>query len=89
MGHCISTREFSGDTEKSLISALCNQEAIEEGDYHHGLDGGIRFANKILGSREEAHKWIEDNDSGWYDNLAIRFKDGNETNWLVKYEYHV
>ena len=85
--HAISTREFPTKKSMNAIQKACDAEAIAYGDYHHKLDP-IRFNDKVLASREKAEEWIKLNDSGWYDNLAIRFKDGRKIMWLVKYEYH-
>lgn len=70
------------------IQKECDREAKTYGDYHHGLEP-IRFKDKICKDYNEAVEWIEQNDSGWYDQLAVKFKDGRKIMWLVKYEYHV
>lgn len=40
----------------------------------------------VLESQEEAEKWIEKNDRGWYDNLAVRFKRPVRTNMPTKFD---
>jgi len=86
--HAIEKWTFPTKTTKKQIEKACNQRAIEDGDYHHGLDGGIRFNDTVLPNIKAAEAWIEVNDRGWYDNLAIRFKEGRKIFWLVKFEYH-
>ena len=86
--HAIETWTFTAKDSKKKIEKICNQRAKEDGDYGHGLDGGIRFNDTVLPDRETAEKWIRSHDRGWYDNLAIRFKEGRKINWLVKFEYH-
>ena len=39
-------------------------------------------------NRDKAEQWIKQNDSGWYDNIAIKYKDGSKIMWLVKIEFH-
>ena len=38
----------------------------------------------ILKSREEAEKWIESHDRGWYDQLAVRYEHPMTTNSNTK-----
>ena len=41
-----------------------------------GLPGKIRWIeNIVLNSKEDAEEFINKNDNGWYDQLAVRFKD--------------
>ena len=42
----------------------------------------------ICPNREEAVKRIEKLDNGWYDDHAVKYKDGRKTRWLVKVEVH-
>lgn len=87
--HQIMVMVYPSKKTKGAILKECNKIAEREGDYHHRLDGGIRFNDTVLKNEEEAGKWIEDHDRGWYDNLAVRFKEGRKINWLVKFEFHV
>lgn len=86
--HELHMREFPTKTSKQRMFNICSKHAEQEGDYHSPLDG-MRFTDTVLANREEAERWIEAHDRGWYDNLAIRFKDGRKIMWLVKYEFHV
>ena len=86
--HQICTWDFPSKKSKNAIYKECDRYAKAEGDYGYGIaDKGIRFNETVLKNRAEAEKWIELHD-GWYENLAIRYKDGRKTNWLVKFEFH-
>ena len=86
--HEIHYRRFPVKKTLGAIQKECDKEAVEYGDYHHKLDP-IRFKDRVCKDENEARSWIEQNDSGWYDQLAIKFKEGRKIFWLVKYEYHV
>lgn len=87
--HQIETLTFSSRKTKPGIVKDCNMIAKRESDSHGPLYHGIRFHDAVLKDRAEAERWIELNDSGWYDNLAVRYKDGRKILWLVKIEFHV
>lgn len=38
-----------------------------------GLPGDIRWIDKTLDDYDEAMKYIEEKDSGWYDQLAVKY----------------
>lgn len=87
--HQVCIWDFPSKKSKNAIYKECDRYATFNGDYNSGLAGsGMRFNDTILKNREEAERWIKLNDSGWYDNLAIRYKDGRKINWLVKFEFH-
>lgn len=87
--HEIHYRTFPVKKTLGAIQKECDKDAVIYGDYHHKLDPPIRFKDKVCKTHEEAYNWIEQNDSGWYDSLAIKYKEGRKIFWLVKYEYHV
>ena len=89
MGHMICTRVFPNSYSKKKISKECDQHAIYEGDYHHELVPPIRFIDRVFKTMDEAAEWVQKNDNGWYDSIAVRFKEGRKINWFVKYEFHV
>ena len=71
------------------IQKECEKIADLNGDYKGQLSSkGVRFKDTVLKNRDEAERWIKLNDSGWYDNLAVKYKDGRKIMWLVKIEYH-
>lgn len=85
--HAIQYLEFTSRKSANTIRKECAEIADQDGDYK-GQIREIRFNTNVLNNREEAEKWIEAHDHGWYDNLAIKFKDGGRVTWLVKIEYH-
>ena len=85
--HAIEFIDFSTRKQQKTILKECKQIADANGDYPGQIDG-IRFRDVVLDSRKEAEDWIDEHDKGWYDNLAIKFKDGKKVLWLVKIEYH-
>lgn len=74
MGHCISYRSFDETTSKEEIFAYCNEEAIENGDYHGGLYCGIKYFNcEPLANKDAAEAYIEERDKDFYGNYAVRY----------------
>jgi hypothetical protein len=54
-----------------------------------GYHGDLKFHEEpVYKNRDEAKKAIEQLDKGWYDDHAVRYRDGRKIYWLVKYEYH-
>ena len=86
--HAIQYLTFSSRKSINTIQKECKIIADREGDYKGQLDKGIRYKDKVLKDLNEAEQWIKQNDCGWYDNLAIKYKDGSKIMWLVKIEYH-
>lgn len=74
MGHAIMHYEYSVDTDKKSIEAEMNEQARLDGDYHSGLGQSIRWIDKICEDRERAYEFIEAQDKGWYDQLAVKFR---------------
>lgn len=85
--HAIHYLDFSCRKSETAIVKECSRIADREGDYK-GQITHIRFKDIVLGDRGEAEEWLDTNDSGWYDNIAIKYKDGRKMMWLVKIEYH-
>lgn len=87
MGHCICTAEYPIKVSKRQIERDCSRVAEYEGDYEQKVT--VRWIDTLtFKNRDEAKKYIDTHDRGWYDNLAVRFKDGRKVLWLVKYEFH-
>lgn len=74
MGHAIYHDSFSVKKSRNEIYSILDQRAIEEGDYHSGLNANIRWYNRCFPTIEEAEKFLESNDKGWYDQLAVKYK---------------
>ena len=76
MGHAINFNVFSVKESKEKIFDMVNEVAIEEGDYHSGLNKAIRwYDDKCFNSYEDAEAFINKKDDGWYDQLAVKFKE--------------
>ena len=86
--HEVMKLTFTGRKSKKGINEECNRIANDRGDYKGQLRGGVRFYDYTCDSRAEAENWIITHDGGWYDNLAVQYKDKGKTMWLVKIEYH-
>ena len=75
MGHAIMHYEYSIDTDKKTIEEEMNEQAVMDGDYHSGLNASIRWIDKICADRKEAYEFIQEHDKGWYDQLAVKFRE--------------
>ena len=55
-----------------------------------GYHGDLTFHKEpVYKNREEAVAAIEKLDKGWYNDHAVRYRDGRKIFWLVKVEYHI
>lgn len=72
MGHCINYHSFPVETPKKDIQEAMNCEAAYD---HSSLDKAIRFYDDVLPNYDEAKKFIQNHDSGWYDQLAVQYLD--------------
>lgn len=86
--HEIRFETFTSRKSTKTIQKECDRIAKTCGEYHHACDP-IRFVDRVLPNYDTAYNWITEHDSGWYDALAVKYKDGRATKWLVKFEYHV
>lgn len=77
MGHNIHYREYTENVDKKAVQAwwddYASKEAWKEGS--SGLNGNIRWIDRICENRDKAEEFIRRNDSGWYDQLAVKFYD--------------
>lgn len=87
MGHSINyTSCRNGELKRHLKRVLSTAYDPQESSSYHG---NMTIHNDIIcKNREEAEREIERLDKGWYDDHAIRYKDGRKLYWLIKYEYH-
>ena len=74
MGHAIYYLDFEESVSKEKIVAEADEMAEYESDSRSGLPGTIRWLNHICDDREQAHEFIDKNDDGWYDQLAVRYR---------------
>lgn len=78
MGHSIQFYKVEvnkGEKGKQEIEAIANEDAIHEGDYRSPLNQPIRWIDKVYEDYEAAEKGIETHDNGWYDQLAVKYKE--------------
>lgn len=76
-------------SQRQVQKKLDNFVALE--DYEEGATGlpqPIRWIDHTCKNRDEALEYIEARDRGWYDCLAVKYKNGRKIYWLVKIEYH-
>lgn len=93
MAHNIKHLTYKEDVDRKKVQAnLDNYVAHEDWEEGcSGLNSPIRWIENcgVLNSYDEALAYINSHDKGWYDSLAVRFKDcDGKTKWLVKIEYH-
>ena len=72
--HNIEYYDYSTSTNKKEIYAELNErvERYTWGEGGNGIDE-IRWNDHVCDNYEQAQKWIEQHDKGWYDCLAVRF----------------
>lgn len=55
------------------LNRYVKQATWQEGG--HGLDHPIRFIDRVMPDYNSAKEFIDKNDKGWYDCLAVKFKE--------------
>lgn len=77
MGHEILHRDYPENVDKKKVEASLNnyvaQATWQEGG--HGLNSSIRWIDHICDNYDDAIKYIESHDKGWYDQLAVKYRD--------------
>lgn len=75
--HNIEHYTYSENVNKSKVEAELNNhvsyETRREGG--GGLNSPIRWINDICNSKEEAEVYIRNHDKGWYDQLAVMYRE--------------
>ena len=88
MGHAIEHLDYHCSTsEKAILKDIGSfaYDRQESSGYH----GNMKFHKEpVYKNREEAMKAIEQMDRGWYDDHAVRYRNGRKIYWLVKVEWH-
>jgi hypothetical protein len=77
MSHNIEYRDYSEKTDKKKIYADINQY-VQQATWReggHGLDKDIRYIDKIMPDYDSAYQFLQDNDRGWYDCLAVKYRE--------------
>ena len=88
MGHAIRYLDYHCSKSEKAILKEINQFAYdpqESSGYHGGM---VFHKDLVYKNRDEAKKAIEKLDKGWYDDHAVRYRDGRRIYWLVKVEWH-
>ena len=86
--HQIEFLTFGPRKSEKTITKECAKYADRNGDYK-GQITGIRFSDMPpMKTYQNAVEWIESHDRGWYDCLAIKYKEKGRLYWLVKIEFH-
>lgn len=88
MSHQIGHRVYHCSVSEKKILADLNSFAFDPQEAS-GYHGGLTFHKEpVYKNVDEAEAAIDKMDKGWYDDHAVRFRDGRKIFWLVKYEYH-
>ena len=88
MSHAIQYLDYHCSTSEKAILKDLNSFAYDPQE-SSGYHGGMKFHSEpVYRNREEAMEAIQKLDKGWYDDHAVRYRDGRRINWLVKVEYH-
>lgn len=76
MGHNIQYYTYPVNTSKEKIESEL-QEYAQKATWQEGgggLHSPIRFVDRIMANYDEAKEFLENNDRGFYDQLAVKFK---------------
>lgn len=85
MGHCVNFDVFPIKQSKQSIFEEVDSIAENESDGGVGLGSRIRwYDNEIQNSYEEAKAFIEEHDKGWYDQLAVPFRQAQQEGLTTK-----
>ena len=88
MSHAIRFLDYHCSKSESAIIKDINGFAYDPQE-SSGYHGNLKFHKEpVYKNREEAEQAISKMDKGWYDDHAVRYKDGRKIYWLVKVEYH-
>ena len=88
MSHAIQYLDYPcATTEKQILKDL-NRFAYDPQE-SSGYHGNLKFQREpVYKNRAEAMAAITSMDRGWYDDYAVRYRDGRRIQWLVKAEWH-
>lgn len=77
MGHQVWHLVYDENVDKKAVQSEGDEKAraAGRGEGSSGLLRSIRWLDHVCADREEAEKYIESHDSGWYDQLAVRFRE--------------
>lgn len=77
MMHNIQYWSYEEECDRGMVMAEVEGYAEREGD---GYSGPIKWHDEVqpLKNRDEAEKWIQEHDRGWYDDHAVRYFDNSQ-----------
>ena len=88
MSHAIRYLDYHCSVSETAIRKDIERFAYdpeETGGYH----GDLTFhRDPVYKNREEAEEAIRKLDRGWYNDHAVRYRQGRKIFWLVKVEWH-
>lgn len=87
--HEIRYLTFGARMTPKGIQRECDRVSRTCGEYHDNCPPIRFFPEVVLKSEDEAMQWIDDHDKGWYDCIAVKFKENRRLHWMAKIEYHV
>ena len=88
MSHAIRYLDFHCSTSEKAILKEINSFAYDK-EETSGYHGDLTFHKEpVHKNRAEAEAAIAKLDRGWYNDHAVRYRDGRKIFWLVKIEYH-
>ena len=88
MSHAINYVDYHCSVSERQILSDLNRFAYDP-EETNGYHGNLKFhRDPVYKNREEAENAIKSLDKGWYDDHAVRYRNGRKIFWLVKYEYH-
>lgn len=77
MSHEVRYEIYDENVDKREVQAYWDDYASHE-DWQEGCSGlakKIRWIDYVCDTEEEAEAYIEQHDKGWYDQLAVKFRD--------------
>lgn len=88
MSHAIRHLDYHCSVSEKAILKDINRFAYDPQETS-GYHGNLTFHREpVYKNYDEAMAAIEKLDKGWYDDHAVRYRNGRKIFWLVKVEYH-
>ena len=86
--HEVYVTSYEENVNKKEVQEFWDNKA-KYADYQEGCSGllnDIRWINTICENKQQAQEFIEKNDKGWYDQLAVKYYDYPSLEKTKKYE---
>ena len=86
--HNVKYGVYKENVNKKQVQDYWDEYAAREdwGEGCSGLNQNIRWIDYICEDYDAAYEYIEDHDKGWYDQLAVKFKEYPDIKYSKKYE---